>query len=156
GPADPHPVAQAGRARDPTAPPEGRGQRPHRAAGREGVREHPVRDPAADGTVRRSAARGRRGRARHDELLARLRRPAGPVRRDRPWRQGHERPGRVRGQARRLAAGTAGYRRDVLLLLLLIVPIVELYVLIQVGQEIGALETIGLLILVSIVGAWLA
>src|SRR5690606_24498963 len=74
----------------------------------------------------------------------------------RPWRQGHERPGRVRGQARRLAAGTAGYRRDVLLLLLLIVPIVELYVLIQVGQEIGALETIGLLILVSIVGAWLA
>lgn len=44
----------------------------------------------------------------------------------------------------------------VLLLLFLVVPIVELYVLIQVGQEIGALETIGLLILVSVVGAWLA
>jgi UPF0716 protein FxsA len=42
-----------------------------------------------------------------------------------------------------------------LVLLFVIVPIAELYVLIQVGQEIGALETIGLLILVSVVGAWL-
>jgi UPF0716 protein FxsA len=43
-----------------------------------------------------------------------------------------------------------------LLLLFLVVPIVELYVIIQVGQEIGALYTIGLLLLISVVGAWLA
>ena len=43
-----------------------------------------------------------------------------------------------------------------LVLLFLVVPLVELYVLIQVGQEIGALWTIGLLVLVSVIGAWLA
>ena len=43
----------------------------------------------------------------------------------------------------------------VLALLFLVVPFVELFVLIQVGQAIGALPTIGLLIVVSIVGAWL-
>ena len=43
----------------------------------------------------------------------------------------------------------------VLLLLFLIVPLAELFVIIQVGQELGALNTIGLLILVSVVGAWL-
>jgi UPF0716 protein FxsA len=37
----------------------------------------------------------------------------------------------------------------------LIVPIVELAVIIQVGQAIGALETIALLIIVSVVGGWL-
>ncbi|MEY2569621.1 MAG: protein FxsA [Actinomycetota bacterium] len=42
-----------------------------------------------------------------------------------------------------------------LLLLFLVVPFVELYVLIQVGHVIGALPTIGLLIAVSVVGAWL-
>lgn len=42
-----------------------------------------------------------------------------------------------------------------LLLLFLIVPIVELYVVIQVGQAIGALPTIALLVLVSILGTWL-
>jgi UPF0716 protein FxsA len=42
-----------------------------------------------------------------------------------------------------------------LVLLFVVVPIAELYVLIQVGQEIGALETIGLLILITVVGAWL-
>jgi UPF0716 protein FxsA len=42
-----------------------------------------------------------------------------------------------------------------LVLLFIVVPIAELYVLIQVGQEIGALDTIGLLILVTVVGAWL-
>ena len=42
-----------------------------------------------------------------------------------------------------------------LALLFLVVPFVELFVLIQVGQSIGALPTIGLLVLVSIVGAWL-
>jgi UPF0716 protein FxsA len=40
-------------------------------------------------------------------------------------------------------------------LLFLVVPLVELYVIIQVGQAIGALNTIGLLLLDSIVGAWL-
>jgi len=43
----------------------------------------------------------------------------------------------------------------VVLLLLLVVPIAELYVIIQVGQSIGALQTVALLILVSMVGAWL-
>jgi len=42
-----------------------------------------------------------------------------------------------------------------LALLFLVVPFVELFVLIQVGQAIGALPTIGLLVVVSIVGAWL-
>ena len=42
-----------------------------------------------------------------------------------------------------------------LFLLFLIVPFLELYVLIQVGQVIGALPTIGLLIAISVVGAWL-
>ena len=36
------------------------------------------------------------------------------------------------------------------------VPLAELYVLIQVGQAIGVLDTIALLFLISIVGAWLA
>lgn len=43
----------------------------------------------------------------------------------------------------------------VLALLFLVVPFAELFVLIQVGQAIGALPTIGLLVVVSIVGAWL-
>lgn len=43
----------------------------------------------------------------------------------------------------------------VLLLLFLIVPLAELYVIIQVGQAFGALNTIALLILVSVAGAWL-
>jgi UPF0716 protein FxsA len=43
-----------------------------------------------------------------------------------------------------------------LVLLFLVVPIVELYVIIQVGQSIGVLETIGLLLVISFVGAWLA
>ena len=38
-------------------------------------------------------------------------------------------------------------------LLILVVPVVELAVIIWVGQSIGYLETVGLLILVSIVGA---
>ncbi len=44
----------------------------------------------------------------------------------------------------------------ILVLLFLVLPIVELYVIIRVGQEIGALYTIGLLLVVSVVGAWLA
>lgn len=39
-----------------------------------------------------------------------------------------------------------------LLLLLILVPLAELYVIVQVGQAIGALQTIGLLVLASILG----
>jgi UPF0716 protein FxsA len=42
-----------------------------------------------------------------------------------------------------------------LILLFIVVPIVEIYVIIQVGQAIGALPTIALLIADSILGAWL-
>lgn len=41
------------------------------------------------------------------------------------------------------------------LLALLVVPFVELYVIVQVGQEIGVLPTIALLVLDSVLGAWL-
>jgi Protein affecting phage T7 exclusion by the F plasmid len=43
----------------------------------------------------------------------------------------------------------------VILALFIVVPMVEIYVIVQVGHAIGALDTIGLLILVSVVGAWL-
>lgn len=43
----------------------------------------------------------------------------------------------------------------VLALLFLVVPFLELYVLIQVGRVVGALPTVGLLLLVSVAGAWL-
>ncbi len=43
----------------------------------------------------------------------------------------------------------------VLVLVFLVVPLLELYVLIQVGQAIGALETIAVLILMGVVGGWL-
>lgn len=39
-----------------------------------------------------------------------------------------------------------------LLLLLILVPLAELYVIVQVGQAIGALQTLGLLVLSSILG----
>lgn len=42
-----------------------------------------------------------------------------------------------------------------LLLAFIIVPIAELYVIIQVGSAIGGWETIGLLVLDSVIGAWL-
>lgn len=42
-----------------------------------------------------------------------------------------------------------------LALLFLVVPLVELYLIIQVGQTIGAGETIAVLLVVSIVGGWL-
>lgn len=42
-----------------------------------------------------------------------------------------------------------------LFVLLILVPIAELYVIVQVASGIGVLETIALLILVSIAGAWL-
>jgi UPF0716 protein FxsA len=43
----------------------------------------------------------------------------------------------------------------VLVVLFFLVPLAELYVIIQVGQAFGALNTIGLLILISAAGAWL-
>jgi UPF0716 protein FxsA len=43
----------------------------------------------------------------------------------------------------------------VLFLLLIIVPIVELWVILQVAGEIGALNTVALLIAISALGAWL-
>lgn len=42
-----------------------------------------------------------------------------------------------------------------LLLLFVVVPIAELAVIVQVGQAIGTLPTIGLLIVMSVAGAWL-
>ena len=40
-------------------------------------------------------------------------------------------------------------------LLFVVIPIVEIYVAVMVGQAIGALNTIGLLLLLSLVGVWL-
>jgi UPF0716 protein FxsA len=42
-----------------------------------------------------------------------------------------------------------------LVLAFVVVPIVELYVIVQVGQQIGVLPTIALLVLDSVLGAWL-
>ena len=43
----------------------------------------------------------------------------------------------------------------VLALLFLVIPIVELYVIIQVAHAIGVFDTLGLLVLDSILGGWL-
>jgi UPF0716 protein FxsA len=42
-----------------------------------------------------------------------------------------------------------------LFLLIIVVPVAELYIIVQFAQEIGVLETFGLLILISIAGAFL-
>ena len=42
-----------------------------------------------------------------------------------------------------------------LVVALVVVPLVEIYVLIQVGQVIGALPTVALLVAMSLLGAWL-
>jgi UPF0716 protein FxsA len=42
-----------------------------------------------------------------------------------------------------------------LVLVFIVVPAVELFVIIQVGHEIGAINTIGLLLLMGVAGAWL-
>lgn len=42
-----------------------------------------------------------------------------------------------------------------LFVLIIVVPVVELYVIVQFAQEIGVLNTIGLLIVISIAGAFL-
>jgi len=43
-----------------------------------------------------------------------------------------------------------------LLLLFTVVPVVELYLLISIGQNVGALPTIGLVLGTGLLGAWLA
>ncbi|CAB4712544.1 MAG: FxsA family protein [Actinobacteria bacterium] len=43
----------------------------------------------------------------------------------------------------------------VLVLLFIVVPVLEIYVIVQVGQVIGALWTVVLLIVDSIIGSWL-
>jgi UPF0716 protein FxsA len=43
----------------------------------------------------------------------------------------------------------------VLALLFIVVPLAELWVIVQVGHVIGYLDTFGLLVLTSVVGAWL-
>jgi len=43
-----------------------------------------------------------------------------------------------------------------LVVVFIAVPFAEIYVLLQVGHAIGVANTLGLLILVSVVGAWLA
>ena len=42
-----------------------------------------------------------------------------------------------------------------LLVLLLLVPVVELYVIVQVSHALGVVETLGLLLAISVLGAWL-
>jgi len=42
-----------------------------------------------------------------------------------------------------------------LVLALVVVPLVEVYVLVQVGQQLGALPTVGLLLVMSLLGAYL-
>lgn len=44
----------------------------------------------------------------------------------------------------------------VLLLAFLVVPVVELYVIVAVGQRLGVLETLLVMVVISIAGAWLA
>ncbi|HEY5720679.1 MAG TPA: FxsA family protein [Gammaproteobacteria bacterium] len=43
----------------------------------------------------------------------------------------------------------------ILLLLFLVIPLVEIYLLIQAGSVIGALPTVGLVVLTAVVGAWM-
>ena len=43
----------------------------------------------------------------------------------------------------------------ILFVLFIVAPIVELYVLIKTGQSIGVLNTIGLLIVIAMLGSWL-
>lgn len=52
-------------------------------------------------------------------------------------------------------AAHTGDMGPLLFVVFLVVPILELWVIIQVGEQIGVLPTIGLLIAVSIAGTWL-
>jgi UPF0716 protein FxsA len=44
----------------------------------------------------------------------------------------------------------------VIALVFIVVPLIELYVIVQVSHVLGVLNTIGLLLLISLLGAWLA
>ena len=44
----------------------------------------------------------------------------------------------------------------VLVVLLFALPFVELYVIIQIGHALGVLDTIGVMVIISLLGAWLA
>src|SRR3954471_17606565 len=55
------------------------------------------------------------------------------------------------GEHRQYDAGVLG----VLALLFILVPIAELYVIIQVGHVLGVVNTLALLVLISFAGAWL-
>ena len=59
------------------------------------------------------------------------------------------------GPNRGHATTTIGLVLPVLIALFVLVPIAEIAVLIQVGQQIGVLETLALMVAVSFVGAWL-
>ena len=59
------------------------------------------------------------------------------------------------GQFRRGPARRRGFPWWALVAAFIVVPIVEIYVIIQVGQVIGAAWTIALLIADSLFGAWL-
>jgi UPF0716 protein FxsA len=61
------------------------------------------------------------------------------------------------GRASDIGSRLRRYDRVVLFvaLLFVVIPIVEIYVAVLVGHAIGALNTIGLLLLLSIVGVWL-
>ncbi len=71
----------------------------------------------------------------------------------------------ARPPVRRGARSAAAARRDpaptlaavfpFLLIVFLVTPIVELYLIVQVAGEVGVLNTIALLVLISAVGAWL-
>jgi UPF0716 protein FxsA len=52
-------------------------------------------------------------------------------------------------------AGTLALVPALLFLAFLVIPLVELYVLLQVGSAIGALNTVVLVVLVGVAGAWL-
>ena len=57
-----------------------------------------------------------------------------------------------------MAGGRSPYDGGVfgiLAILFLVVPIVEIYLIILVGSALGVVQTVGLLILISVVGAWL-
>lgn len=54
-----------------------------------------------------------------------------------------------------MPAGTLALVPALLFLAFLVVPLVELYVLLQVGSAIGALNTVVLVVLVGVAGAWL-
>ncbi len=43
-----------------------------------------------------------------------------------------------------------------LVLLFVVVPMLEIYVIIQVGHALGVLDTIAVMVLISLLGAWLA